>query len=408
MFLSSRVKEIEDSITLKLNAKAVALTESGRNIYNLTAGQLPFRPQSEFIETIRGDLNFLKSFQYSPVAGFPELCTKVLESWITKRDIDPSGLDHGVVISNGGKHAISNVLWSLIDPGEEVILLTPYWVTYPELIKICRGIPIVIGANIYDAFIPSLEDIRKAMSAKTKAIIINSPNNPSGIHYPKKWMEDLGELLLEYPDVVLISDEIYSELNYYDPKPTYPYEFFPELLKRTVIIDGISKCLAATGLRIGFTIAPKKLTQAITKMQGQTSSGANSLIQRALITYDWSNWSSYLGPVKGHLRRNCEILMEKLREAKLGHCWYQSRSAFYYLIDFGQTPAIDHYRSDKDDSADYSHQICDALLEDYGVAVVPGEAFGAPNTARLSLVLEPDAFREAIDLLMTFLTKEGP
>ncbi len=405
MRLSSRVKDINESITLKLNAKAVELAEEGKTIYNLTAGQLPFRPMNEFVELIRSESDFLKSFQYSPVAGYPELKKKILENFQETRGVDlaSSGVEFDCVVSNGGKHCLSNIFGSLIDHGDEIILMAPYWVSYPEMIKFCKGVPIVVETSPFDVFVPSIEEIKRKISQKTKAIVINSPNNPTGTHYSEEWMKDFAELMKAHPDVAIISDEIYYQLYYYDPKPTYFYQFAPELLDRTIIVDGISKTLASTGLRIGYTIAPKELTKVISKLQGQTTSGANSLVQRALSHFDFHQIPVYLNPIKKHLRENAELLGEAFRANNLSQSWYQPLSAFYYLIDFTQIPLMERLVKEGRDGTDLSVEICEMLLEEYGIAVVPGIAFGMPNTARMSLVSERELFNEAVVKLMKFL-----
>lgn len=409
MELSSRVKGMAESVTLKLNSKAMELTESGKQIYNLTAGQLPFRPPQTFVESIRSELDFLKSYQYSPVAGFTELRKKILNHVESTRGINFSSLDEefDCVISNGAKHSISNILGAIVDPGDEVIIIAPYWISYPEMIKFCRGIPIIVQSNIFDVFTPPLSEIRKAISEKTKAIIINSPNNPAGIHYSDEWMEDFADLLTEHPHVNVISDEIYFEVCYYDPRPTYFYQKKPELLKRTIIVDGISKAFASTGLRIGWCVGPKNICKGIENLQGQLTSSANSLIQRAMMNYDFTSSSQFLVPVKNHLRDNANVIREKLKESHLMKCWYQPVSAFYYMIDFSQTPAFGHYSKDRSDKTDYSVQICEDILNELGVVIVPGTDFGMTNSARLSLVLHKEAFSEAMEKLVQFLN-DGP
>lgn len=406
MELSSRVKGISESVTLKLNSKAMELSESGKQIYNLTAGQLPFRPPQSFIDAIRSELDFLKSYQYSPVGGFVDLRKKLIEHIESTRGIHFSGLDEpfDCVISNGAKHSISNILGAIINPGDEVIVISPFWISYPEMIKFCRGIPVEVKSSIFDVFTPSLTELKKAITNKTKAIIINSPNNPAGIHYSDEWMQDFAELLIDHPHVSVISDEIYFEVCYYDPRPTYFYQKKPELLKRTVIVDGISKAFASTGLRIGYCVAPKNICQGIENLQGQLTSNANSLIQRAMMNYDFSSSSQFLIPVKNHLRDNANIIREKLKEAHLMKCWYQPVSAFYYMIDFSQTPVFERYAKNRKDKTDYSVQICEDILQELGVVIVPGTDFGMPNSARLSLVLHKEAFTEAMGKLVDFLS----
>lgn len=407
MKISQRVENINESVTLSLNTKAQNLAQEGREIFNLTAGQLPFRPIQDFSTHIKNELEFLKSYQYSPVAGFPELREKIIEHIEKSREISfgDNSVEVDAVIGNGGKHILSNIFAALVDEGDEVVLMAPYWISYPEMVKLYGGTVSVVSANVFDAYVPSLEELEKCLSEKTKVVVLNSPNNPSGTHYPKEWMDGFAKIMMKYPDITIISDEIYFHLNYFDPKPCYFYQTNPELLSRTVIVDGISKSLAATGLRIGYVVAPKKLTMAIARLQGQTASGANSLMQRALIQFDFDKTDSYLAPIKIHLKDNSLVLREKFRKAHLNSAWYQTYSAFYFLVDLSRTPAIERFKKSSDDHTDYAVEICSELLEAAGVAIVPGSDFGAPNTARISLVSPKDKFEVAIDKMVQFLIK---
>ena len=405
MKLSQRIKEVPSSITLQLNSKAVAMAEEGKKVFNLTAGQLPFKPHPNFVELLRSELNFMKSFRYCPVAGFPNLRKKLMNRVSQSRNIEfPEDFD--CFISNGGKHSISTLLGGMVDKGDEVILLAPYWVSYPVMVEFCHGIPVTVESTVHDNYTPSISDIKKSISEKTKVIIINSPNNPGGIHYSEEWMKELAELLVENPHINIISDEIYFDLSYFDPKPKYFYQFNPELLDRTVIVDGISKSLACTGLRLGYAIGPGNLISACTRLQGQLTSGSNSHVQRALANFDFNDLEEYLTPIKTHLRSNSRILMECLRDSDLSHCWYQSMSAFYFLFDFTHTPFYKSLKKSESDHSDYSMEICTKVLDDIGVAMVPGVAFGVPNSARISLVSERAEFTEAIELLCKYL--KGP
>jgi len=408
MELSSRAKGIQESVTLRLNSKALELAENGKQVFNLTAGQLPFRPPLDFIESIRTELDFLKSYQYSPVSGFVDLRKKILLHIEESRGIHFSntGIEFDCVISNGAKHSISNILGAMLNADDEVIIIAPYWISYPEMIKFYRGVPIIVQTSVYDVFTPSLNEIKKNISPRTKAIIINSPNNPAGIHYSEEWMEEFGKLMLDNPDINIISDEIYFDVNYYDPKPSYYYQKYPELLKRTIIVDGISKAFASTGLRIGYCVGPKDFCKGIENLQGQLTSSANSLIQRAMLNYNFGASSQFLNPVKSYLRDNVTIIRDKFKEAGLMKCWYQPTSAFYYMIDFTQTPVFEKFQKSKQDNSDYSYQICEEVLNDFGVVIVPGTDFGLKNSARISLVLQKEAFSEALDRLIHYLTNK--
>lgn len=403
MLLSSRVKGIHDSITMKLNEKALQLSDEGKVIYNLSGGQLPIKPTAEFIEKIHHQLNFLKSYQYSPSAGFPGLRKKLIRHFVQSRRLPQELFEHewDAILSNGSKHTLYNALGALIDPGDEVVLLAPYWVSYPEMVKFWGGIPTVIKSNVFDAFVPAIEDIRKAMTPRTKVIIVNSPNNPSGVHYSEAWMREFTDFMREFPDLIVISDEVYSDISYFDPKPSYFYQLDHSLLKRTVIVHAISKTLASTGLRLGWAIAPSNVVSAMSRIQGQTTSGPNSLMQRALMDFDFHFLESFLTPVKNHIRQNAATLREKFREANLGHCWYQSTSAFYFMIDFSRTPMFRRFEADQD----HSYAIADELLNEEGITVVPGTDFGIPNTARIALVIEEVPFTEAIVRIVKYLNR---
>ena len=404
MNLSSRVKEAQMSVTLKMNEKVQTLVQNGRHIYNMTNGQLPFKPASDFIESINKQTNFLKSYQYSPISGFQKLRDKFLDYHLSERKVSTDKLDIELdcILSNGSKHSLYNIFGALINPGDEVILLTPYWVSYPEIIKFWGGTPVIVQSHAFDAYTPSFIEIEKKISAKTKAIIVNSPNNPAGIHYSEEWMKECCEFMKKNSNIVVVSDEIYSEIAYFDPKPTYFYQYEPELLNQTVIVHGISKSFAATGLRIGYTIADKKLIQAMGRIQSQTTSGPNSLIQRALIEYDFGNLDEFFDPVKEHLRECANIVRQTFRDANLPHCFYQTHSAFYYLLDFSRMPFFGKYTDD----VDHSEEIVDEILEQTGVALVPGGAFGYSNSARMSMTLELSVFREAIEKLVAYIAQK--
>lgn len=403
MQLSSRVKETKASVTLKVNEKINKMSASGKHVYNMTGGQLSVKPSSEFIDCISKQLNFLKSYQYSPISGMGKLRDKFLKYTESKRDFsfEQAEGEYDCIISNGSKHSLYNVFGAIVNPGDEVILFTPYWVSYPEIIKFWGGVPVFVKSHNFDAYTPAIEELEKVISPKTKAIIINSPNNPAGIHYTDSWMKDFANFIKDYPEISLVSDELYSDLCYFDPQPSYFYQFDKSLLKQTVIINGISKSFAATGLRVGYCIASTKLTKAMGKIQSQTTSGPNSLIQRALIEFDFSLLDNHFDPVKHQLRECAQVIRMAFRDANLPHCYYQTNSSFYYLLDFSRMPFFKKW--DVQEGQDLSKEIVEDLLDKTGVALVPGSAFGYPNSARMSITLEVEPFKEAMKKLMEYI-----
>lgn len=406
MLLSSRIKQTQTSVTLKVNEKINKMSQEGHHIYNMTSGQLNQKPSSGFIESIEKQLNFLKSYQYSPLAGMGKLRNKFKDYIEKKRGIEfkDDEIEFDCVISNGSKHSLYNAMGALVNPGDEVIILTPYWVSYPEMVKFWGGVPVVVKSHAFDAYTPSIEAIELALSSRTKLIIINSPNNPAGIHYSDSWMKSFAEFMKKHEDLMVISDEVYSDLSYFDPEPTYFYQHSPELLKQTIIINSISKSFASTGLRIGYCIADARLTDAMAKIQSQTTSGPNSLIQRALIEYDFDAKENHFAEVKAQLRSSAQYLGKSFRDANLSHCFYQTTSAFYYLLDFSRMPFFAKYDDGQD--SDFSEQIVEDILENTGVALVPGSGFGYPNSARMSLTLEQIPFQEAITKLTEFIARK--
>ena len=247
--ISERVSEFKESVTLKLNSQAVQMAKEGKDVLNLTAGQLPFKPDSSLVEGIKKECNFLESFQYAPVPGKTTLREKITKEFILENSLEDN-LELDCIISNGAKQSISNVLCSIINPGDEVIILSPFWVSYPPLIELYGGVVKVLESDFYENFIPGLEKLNNLISKKTKAIILNSPSNPSGIVYPKEWMIKFAEIMRSHRNLIIISDEIYRDLYYYDPRPSYFYNEDQSLLDQTIVIGGISKSMARQGLEL--------------------------------------------------------------------------------------------------------------------------------------------------------------
>lgn len=396
-----RNNKINESLTLKINEKVNTLRDSGKRVFNLTSGQLNFRPPIDLIKSIEKELNFLKSFQYSPNSGFKELRDKFLLDFKSKRDVKVSSNNHSSLITSGSKVSLNLALGSLIESSkDEVIVIAPYWGTYTEVIKIWNAKLVIVESFSFNNYTPSLEDIEKAINPNTKAIIINSPNNPSGIHYDQEWMKGFAKIMVANEKFFVISDEVYSDLSYFDPSPTYFYEYENKLLDRTIVISGISKSLASSGLRIGYSIGDKKIIKQMIALQSQITSGPSSLIQNALINFDFNQSHEFLETVKKSIRNCSQILRDSFVDNNLSHIWYQSNGGFYYFLDFTK---FNFFNKFKDHDKDYSESICDDILDSIAVAMVPGSYFGVKNSARISFTTEEASFKDAINLLMNYL-----
>ena len=404
MQIAQRITQLQESITLQLNTKAQQLQAQGQEIFNLTAGQLPIFPPVEFRQALAAHTEHLKSFQYSPVAGVGELRKRIIQHFERTHGVSLASTEEefDCLISNGGKQIIFNALMCLLNPGDKVLLLAPYWISYPEMVRLLGGESIIVASDFAGGLIPDVKAVQAALEKHhPKVLIINSPSNPAGRMYPDAWMKDLATILAQHPGLTILSDEIYFDLNYGGAWPSYFYQKDPKLLKQTLICSGISKNLASTGLRIGHCIAPKPLIAAMAKLQGQSTSGANSLVQYSLLEYDLSKSEEFLQPILGRLKTNLNYLQRSLQKANLAACCYPADSAFYYMLNFAATPAFAAYAHSAQD--DVSTKICEELLAKTGAVLVPGTGFGLPNSARLALVLDPADFMVAVDRIIKFL-----
>jgi aspartate aminotransferase len=391
-----------------MNERVQSMKKAGKDVVNLTAGQLPFRPEAHFIQSISTQLNFLSSFQYPPVSGLADLQAKIVNDWSQER-FNPQPLsdveNRYALIGHGSKQCLFNFFGTVLNPHDEVIIFSPYWVSFPEMIRFWGAKAVVVEHQSYDGLLPDLEGLERAITGNTKAIVINSPNNPSGLSYPKSWCMEFSKLVMKYPQILLVSDEIYDQLYYYDPAPTFFYQVEPALLPRTIVINGISKSLSSTGLRLGWAHGDKTIIEGMSKIQGHSTSGVSTLVQNALLDYDMRLSRSYLKEIRLQLRKSSEILRDIFREFGLAVVWYQTSSAFYFLLDFSKTPYFQSKYSDN--TTDYSQECCEDILLKTNVAILPASYFGLKNYARVSFTTNHEQFKSAITHLAKILTKEA-
>lgn len=374
--LSYLISQIQSSPTLALNEIANQLRESGADVINLGIGE-PLNNFPESVLTSTREILETRQVKYSPTSG-----TRPLKMAIQDYTNDHYGRKPGlknITVTVGAKQAIYNLLQVLLDPGDEVILFTPFWVSYPEMVKLARGVPVYIETN--DEFIPDMETIKAALTEKTRAILINTPNNPTGTVYPPELVAALVDLC-ESKDIFLIMDDIYHQL-LFEPAQWVPgYVFTSNKIDKShlIIINGISKTFGMTGFRIGWAIGPEPVIQAMNKVQSHSTSGASALLQGAALGALTQGGDTLL-ELKKFIRTNRDILVGELKKIK-GVKVNEPGGTFYCFPDF---------RSIQQDS----QELARLLLEKAFLATVPGIAFGQEGFLRLSFTCSTDQIKES-------------
>lgn len=391
--LSDRINSLPVSQTLAMAAKARELKGQGKDIISLSLGEPDFNTpnfiKEAAIEAINQDYN-----SYTPVDGYVELkeaiCTKF------KRDNNLEYSPNQIVVSTGAKQSIANVAQVLLNPGDEVLLPAPYWVSYSAIATLCEAKFVEIPSSIDNDFKITPEELEAAITPKTKMIFFNSPNNPSGSIYSESEYRALAKVLEKYPQIYILSDEIYEHINYGD-KP-FSFAAIENMYDRTITVNGLAKAFAMTGWRIGFIGAPQWIAKACTKMQGQITSGTNCIAQRAAITAVLANPNKVQYMVDEFKTRR-DMVLGLLGEID-GFKLNVPEGAFYVFPDissfFGKTI--------KGTTINNANDFSMVLLEKANVATVTGEAFGAPNCVRLSYAASEDQLREAIKRIKEVLS----
>ena len=391
--LSNRIQSLPVSQTLAMAAKARELKAEGKDIISLSLGEPDFNTpdfiKDAAIEAINQDYN-----SYTPVDGYVELKEAICEKF--KRDNNLTYAPNQVVVSTGAKQSIANVAQVLLNPGDEVLLPAPYWVSYSAIATLCEAKFTEIPSSIENDFKITPEQLEAAISPKTKMIFFNSPNNPSGTIYSEEEYRALAKVLEKHPDIYILSDEIYEHINY----GTKPFSFaaIENMYDRTITVDGLAKAFAMTGWRIGYIGAPEWIAKACTKMQGQITSGTNCIAQRAAITAVKASPEKVQYMVDEFKKRR-DLVLQLLGEID-GFKLNVPEGAFYVFPDisdfFGKTIQGKEIKNANDFSM--------LLLEKANVATVTGEAFGAPNCVRLSYAASELQLREAIKRIKEVLS----
>ncbi|MBT3794375.1 MAG: pyridoxal phosphate-dependent aminotransferase [Flavobacteriaceae bacterium] len=383
--LSNRINNLPVSATLAMAAKARELKENGVDIIGLSLGEPDFNTpdfiKKAAIQAIDDNYN-----SYTPVDGYGELKKSICNKF--KRDNDLDYESNQVVVSTGAKQSIANAIQVLINPGDDVLLVAPYWVSYSAIVTLAEGNPIEIRSDISSDFKITPLQLENAITKRTKLVVINSPNNPSGSVYTEKEYLGLAKVLEKYPEIYILSDEIYEHINY--GVPHFSFAKIPSMFDRTITVNGVAKAFAMTGWRIGYLGAPYWIAKACTKMQGQITSGANCIAQRATIAALEAPVSEIQYMIDEFKERR-KLIIDLLNEIE-GIKLNEPKGAFYVFPDvssfFGKTI--------KGKKINNASEFAIFLLEEAHVATVTGEAFGSPNNIRISYAASKEEIKKAI------------
>ncbi|MCK5681776.1 pyridoxal phosphate-dependent aminotransferase [bacterium] len=391
--LSSRVQEIKPSPTLAITAKAKLLQAEGIDVVNFGAGEPDFDTPDNIKEA------GIKAIQdgftnYTAVPGIPQLRQAIVAKLKRENNLDYA--ENEIIVSCGGKHSFYNLAQALLDPGDEVIVPAPYWVSYPPMISLAGGIPIVLETSQDEGFKLSPARLQAAITPKTRAVVINSPSNPTGAAYTWGELQALAEVVVKN-DILLISDEIYEHITYDNFAQRSPAEISPEVKDRCIILNGVSKSYSMTGWRIGFTAGPAPLIAAMTKIQSQSTSNPTSISQMAAIEA-YNGPQDYVINVLTAFAERRAYIVKALNEIPEVSC-FNPQGAFYAF------PNVEGLigKSCKGKKIDSSLTLCEILLDEAKIAAVPGEAFGTPGYMRLSYATSMDNIVKGIKRLSKFI-----
>lgn len=387
--LANRVMALSPSTTLAITAKAKALKEQGEDVIGLGAGEPDFNTPQHIIEAAVQSMNEGYT-KYTPSAGLPALKKSIIEKLI--RDQGITYQPNEIIVANGAKHALYTLFQVLLNEGDEVIIPTPYWVSYPEQVKLAGGKPIYIEGLEANQFKITPEQLLNSITKKTKAVIINSPSNPTGVLYTAEELFELGKICLD-ENILIVSDEIYEKLIYGEHKHISIAQLSPELKDQTIIINGVSKSHSMTGWRIGYAAGNKEIIEAMTNLASHSTSNPTTTAQYAAL-------AAYNGPqepvevMRQAFEKRLEIIYEKL-VAIPGFTCVKPQGAFYLYPNVKKAAELTGYNNVDD--------FVEALLVEAKVAVVPGSGFGTPENIRLSYATSLDQLEKAVSRIHQFI-----
>ncbi len=384
MKLAARVGQVTPSLTLAIDAKAKAMKASGIDICSFSAGEPDF-DTPEHIKTAAKQALDAGKTKYGPAAGEPKLRSAIAQKLKTDNHLDYSA--ENVLVTNGGKHSLFNLMLALLDPGDEVIIPAPYWVSYPEMVKLAAGVPVIIHTDAKNNYKITPDQLRQACNSKTRLFVLNSPSNPTGVVYTPEEIKALAEVVVE-KDILVVSDEIYEKILYEDTKHVSIGAFGPEIFARTIISNGFAKAYSMTGWRVGYLAAPVELIKAATNIQGHSTSNVCTFAQYGAIAALESSQDCVKEMLSAFTQRR-QVMLERLN-AMPGLSCAKPDGAFYMFVDITKTGLT-------------SLEFCDGLLESQQVAVIPGIAFGADDCIRLSYATSLEIIEKGMERLDKFV-----
>ena len=383
--LSKRINAMATSATLAMAAKARELREEGKDIIGLSLGEPDFNIPN-FVKDAAINAVNENYHSYTPVDGYADLKKAIITKF--KRDNHLDYKPNQIVVSTGAKQSLANLAMVLLNEGDEVLLPAPYWVSYSDISKLAGGVPVEIPTSIESDFKITPESLKAAITPKTKMMIYSSPCNPSGSVYTKEELRALADVLIHYPNIVVISDEIYEHINFTENHASMAV--FEDMYDRTVVVNGVSKAYSMTGWRIGYIGGPEWIARACNKMQGQITSGANCIAQRATIIALESSPSKIQYMIDAFKKRR-KLILDLLSEIP-GFKTNQPQGAFYVFPDISYFFGKEIQGIKINNASDLSM----FLLEKANVATVTGDAFGSPNCIRISYAASEENIIEAL------------
>jgi len=385
MRFSSNMDQISMSKTAEIADLALSLREKGHKVINMASGELSYKPHYAIREEACRVINNGETF-YTQVAGLNALRERIGAK--LKKDLNVDYKSDEIIVSNGGKQVIFNALQSTINQGDEVIIISPYWVSYPEMVKLCGGKPKVLHSKRTENFSINTKKLEGLITSKTKWLILNSPNNPTGVVYSIENLEKILQVLDKYPDIWILSDDIYEKLNFLVDKSINLINIDAKLKKRSLIVNGFSKGYCMTGWRLGYGAGPKILIDAMKKIQSQSTSAANTIAQNAAIKALELD-EGYFEDIKSSLLKRREIATSALSGLE-GFSFTFSQGAFYLF------PSIKNFLGKRLRDRDMifnDTSFCLQLLSSKYVATVPGSSFGSKDSIRISYALSEKDLR---------------